>query len=225
MTANKVIETALAEIGVKEYPPNSNKVKYNTEFYGRAVSGSQYPWCCVFVWWVLSKCGVDVPKTASCMTLGDHFKKRGRFYKTNPQAGDIVFYKFSTNNRWTNHVGIVTQVKGNKIVAVEGNTSINSDDNGGSVMLRTRSSNIVGYGRPDYDENIDIFPTLKKGDRGDAVKSWQNYLITCGFDCGKCGADGILGKDTVAAIKAYQKKKGLPVTGVIDTDDWQSVGK
>ena len=222
MTASKVIETALAEVGVKEYPPNSNKVKYNTEFYGRAVSGSQYPWCCAFVWWVLNKCGVDVPKTASCATLGDHYKKYGRFFKNNPQIGDIVFYKFPTNSRWTNHVGIVTDVKGNKIEAVEGNTSINSDDNGGSVMVRTRSTNIVGYGRPDYGG---AFPTLKKGDRGDHVRSWQNYLITCGFDFGKCGADGILGNDTVEAIKQYQRKKGLPVTGVIDTDDWQSVGK
>jgi len=38
-----------SQIGVKESPANSNKVKYNTAFYGREVSGSDYPWCAVFV--------------------------------------------------------------------------------------------------------------------------------------------------------------------------------
>ena len=28
----------------------NNNVKYNTEYYGREVSGSEYPWCCCFLW-------------------------------------------------------------------------------------------------------------------------------------------------------------------------------
>ena len=51
VTADMVVATALAEVGVKESPKNSNNVKYNTWFYGHAVKGDAYPWCAVFVCW------------------------------------------------------------------------------------------------------------------------------------------------------------------------------
>ena len=161
MKASDVINKAINEIGVTEYPPNSNNVKYNTAYYGHPVSGAAYPWCCTFVWWVLKECGVEVLKTASCMMMADYFKKQGRWSNI-PQTGDLVFFKFATNSRWTNHVGIVVDVEGNKITTVEGNTSINSDDNGGAVMKRTRTSNIVGYAHPKYDtESLIQTPSAK----------------------------------------------------------------
>ena len=43
MTAERIISAARAEIGVKESPANSHRVKYNTAYYGRAVSGSAIP--------------------------------------------------------------------------------------------------------------------------------------------------------------------------------------
>jgi len=149
-----IIKTAQAEIGVTEYPPNSNNVKYNTEYYGKPVSGKDYSWCCVFVWWVFKhQSKFILKKTARCTTLGEWFKANGRWIEPgNQQPGDIAFFKFPTNNRWTNHVGIVEEVLDkNDIITDEGNTSMNSDDNGGAVMRRRRTSNIVGYGRPAYD--------------------------------------------------------------------------
>lgn len=54
LTADMVIAAARAELGAKESPANSNNVRYNTWYYGHAVSGATaYPWCCVFVVWVL----------------------------------------------------------------------------------------------------------------------------------------------------------------------------
>ena len=50
-TAAKLVKIAESQVGVKETPSGSNKVKYNTWYYGRVVSGSAYPWCCVFVEW------------------------------------------------------------------------------------------------------------------------------------------------------------------------------
>lgn len=154
ITAQNIIDTALAEVGVTEYPPNSNRVKYNDEYYGQSVSGSAYPWCCVFVWWVFAQHDPClVKKTASCQDLGNWFNAQGRWH-SNPQVGDVVFFKFNTNDRWTNHVGIVKAINGAVIETIEGNTSVNSDDNGGAVMIRQRSSNIVGYGRPAYSEMV-----------------------------------------------------------------------
>ena len=155
-TVNQVIAFAKSQIGTTEYPPNSNNVVYNTAYYGHEVSGSDYPWCCVFVWWVFAQfTPCIVKKTASCQDLAQWFKDNGKWGST-PHPGDVVFFKFNTNSRWTNHVGIVEEVQdgGAKIITIEGNTSTSSDDNGGAVMERMRTSNIVGYGRPAYSDDV-----------------------------------------------------------------------
>lgn len=92
-----------------------------------------------------------VKKTASCVDMLEWFEANGQIVQ-NPQPGDIVFFKFKTNNRRTNHVGLVYTVSSiNSFKTEEGNTSINSDDNGGSVMIRNRTSaNVVAFARPKY---------------------------------------------------------------------------
>lgn len=65
-TAARLVEIAMSQVGVKENPSGSNKVKYNTWYYGREVSGSAYPWCCVFVEWCFAALagqidGVTIP--------------------------------------------------------------------------------------------------------------------------------------------------------------------
>jgi hypothetical protein len=49
--AEGLVKVAAGQIGVTEYPPGSNAIKYNTWYYGSPVSGDAYPWCCVFVEW------------------------------------------------------------------------------------------------------------------------------------------------------------------------------
>lgn len=156
MNAKQIIDRAKNEIGVHESPPNSNNVKYNTWFYGHPVQdgipnkSSSYPWCAVFISWLFKAEQGLCKKTASCVDMLDWFEKRGQVVK-NPQPGDIVFFKFSTNNRRTNHVGLVVSVSPNSINTIEGNTSVKgSQDNGGIVMQRNRYSNIVAYARPKY---------------------------------------------------------------------------
>ena len=65
VTAKMVIATAVSQLGTKESPKGSNKVKYNTWFYGRAVQGSAYPWCMTFVEWCFAHVlqAVAKPKT------------------------------------------------------------------------------------------------------------------------------------------------------------------
>ena len=47
-----IIATATKYIGVKS---NKNSVLFNTEYYGREVSGADYPWCVTFQWYVSAK--------------------------------------------------------------------------------------------------------------------------------------------------------------------------
>ena len=164
MTAKEIINEARSQIGVTEYPPNSNNVLYNTFFYGHEVTGSQYPWCCTFIVWLFRRTPKLVKRTASCLELYNYFKAQGRIV-SQPQAGDIVFFHYNTNKRFTNHVGIVIGVSkdGKTITTVEGNTSITSNDNGGAVMERTRRSNIVAYARPKYT-GAGVAPTTTNDD-------------------------------------------------------------
>jgi hypothetical protein len=153
MTAKQIIDRAKSQIGVCENPPNSNNVKYNTWYYGHPVSGPEYPWCAVFISWLFKAEQGICPRTASCVNMLAWFEKK-RQLVNKPQAGDIVFFKYNTNNRRTNHVGLVVSVSddGRTINTIEGNTSISSQDNGGKVMQRNRYSNIVAYARPRYIE-------------------------------------------------------------------------
>lgn len=58
---------------------------------------------------------------------------------------------------------------------------------------------------------------LRRGDYGTAVTAMQRALLVWNPDClPKYGADGDFGGETEAAVKAYQKEAGLPVSGVYD---------
>lgn len=92
-----------------------------------------------------------IKKTASCLQMLEWFEANHQIVDF-PLPGDIAFYKYSTNNRRTNHVGVVHHVNSiDDYDTFEGNTSINSNDNGGAVMSRKRSrKNLVCFARPKY---------------------------------------------------------------------------
>lgn len=219
MTANKIIEKAQREVGVCESPANSNNVKYNTWFYGHEVSGASYPWCAVFISWLFDQTGL-CPKTASCAQMMEHFEANNQITKS-PQAGDIVFFRYSTNSRRTNHVGLVIDVKGNTITTIEGNTSKDSNDNGGKVMRRKRSSKIVGYARPAYEGATLTRKTVRMGSRGDDVKYLQSRLAYYGYHVG--GIDGIFGVNTCNAVLDFQKDHGLVADGIVGAKTWAKI--
>ena len=55
---------------------------------------------------------------------------------------------------------------------------------------------------------------LKVGSTGDDVKKLQETLIEKGYDVGGTKADGVFGKNTLAAVKKYQQDNGLAVDGI-----------
>lgn len=59
---------------------------------------------------------------------------------------------------------------------------------------------------------------LRKGSAGQSVFILQSKLNDLGFDCGN--PDGIFGKETLKAVKAYQKSKGLDQDGVVGPKTW-----
>ncbi len=63
--------------------------------------------------------------------------------------------------------------------------------------------------------------TLRNGSKGTQVKVLQFLLNEFGYDCGE--ADGIFGKKTTAAVKEYQKAKGLTVDGICGKNTWTRI--
>ncbi len=155
MTAEKILEIARSQIGIKEEPPNSNNVKFNTAYYERTVSGGGYAWCAVFVWWVFQQAGAAQlyyggKKTAYCPTLESYH--RGQAVSGDYRPGDIIFFNFNGKKN-AQHVGICESWDGRQIITVDGNTAPSSEANGGAVMRRKRDKKyIVGAYRPAYRE-------------------------------------------------------------------------
>ena len=58
------------------------------------------------------------------------------------------------------------------------------------------------------------YSDLQYGSRGADVTRLQNALISLGYSVGSAGADGIFGGNTDAALRAYQRDKGLSVDGI-----------
>lgn len=69
-------------------------------------------------------------------------------------------------------------------------------------------------------ENAAKNPVLKLGAQGQAVQMIQRLLGKMGF---ATFVDGDFGPKTEAAVKAYQKTKGLPETGVVNAKVWTSI--
>ena len=125
-----------------------------------------------------------------------------------------------------------------------------SQSNGGEACLKLRAYGpnkkglpvfIAGYGVVDYPDAesattktleekkvalaevaksqgvevppVKLFKPIKVGSKGQAVKNVQGLL--------KIEADGEFGPGTQKAVKAFQKKEALPVTGIVDEETFR----
>src|SRR5688572_3363344 len=59
------------------------------------------------------------------------------------------------------------------------------------------------------------------GARGESVRNIQQLLTEAGFDTN--GVDASYGHGTIAAVQAFQRKHGLPVTGNVDDVTWSAL--
>jgi len=144
----KLIDIAKSEIGVSEYPKNSNKTKYGKWFGLDGV-----PWCGIFVSWCYFQAGLALPNIgfskgfAGCQTAVAYFKKNKKIVLI-PQAGDIVFFDWNGDGRYEHASIFVVKINNIHFESIEGNTSLTNNSNGGGVMLRTRNFENAIFARP-----------------------------------------------------------------------------
>lgn len=174
----KVLSIARAEIGYIEKASNANLddktanagsnnwTKYARDladvgFYNFNKNG--YAWCDVFADWVYVKAfGVALALSitgqergglgAACKFSAQYYRNMGRFYTSDPQPGDQIFFYYSGD---INHTGIVEKVANGYVYTIEGNTSgfkdIPNDGTVNSQCYALNNSVIAGYGRPNWD--------------------------------------------------------------------------
>lgn len=257
MTIQSAIETALncfrAELGYHEKASNANLddktansgsgnwTKYARDldrlgnFYNGAKNG--YPYCDVSYDWVfVTSFGPDIGRQmlyqplrsagAGCLYSAQYYKQNGAWYTSNPQPGDQIFFSYAPGEY--SHTGMVESVQNGTVKTIEGNTS-------DMVARRTypiNSSNIIGYGRPNWklatslDDGIVINPpegsserVLKYGCKGEDVEQLQKDLQSLGYDIGRWGADGDFGNDTKNAVMQFQHDHKLePIDGEVGND-------
>ena len=197
-TAKELLSVSVRQLNVREDPPGSNNVRYNTWYYGREVSGKAYPWCMAFVQWVFAQAGVKLPaRTASCGTLMNAAKSFGIWVTEDFQPGDVAIYDFSGKQKTTEHCGIVEQVTASGIVAIEGNTSeAGSQSNGGMVCRKKRPwKYIVGAVRPVFEEEAmdvkqftelwrEMRKNLQDNDSGKYSQEARAWAVGSGLICG-----------------------------------------
>ena len=150
---------------------DNNYTKYAQEadaigLYNALVQGQ--PWCATWVdnvfihaYGLNKGCAMKYmpttkSKSAACNEAAAYYQKANKWFDT-PEIGDQVFFKSAKYNYA--HTGLVIDIKDNKVITIEGNTSSKAGvvENGGAVEQKEyplNYSNFKGFGRPDYDEEI-----------------------------------------------------------------------
>lgn len=220
---NEIIQVAESQVGIKEIPPGSNKQKFG-EWYGM----NGYAWCAMFVSWVYEKAGFpfSTPKAPNGFhqcAAGYNYWRSQRKLTTDPRPGDIVLFDWN-KDKWADHTGIFKgwlDEKHQYFYAIEGNTGIGNDSNGGEVMIRKRHVSMVLAFANIINEDHITEKQLYRGCVGDPVRKLQKFLNDNGA---KLNIDGDFGGLTQAALINYQKSKGIPQTGRVDSITAAHVG-
>jgi len=230
--AGRVVALAQHELakGVREEPLGSNRQPYSA-FWGRPPE----PWCADFVSYVCRQSGNKDINFASVDMLLGHLKKTGQFHTNNPKPGDIIIFDWNRHDSDpSEHTGFVESVyqKDGKtyVQTIEGNSS-------DRVARRTYPLNdsvIVGYGTVNGTGGGTPVPgtppptggtgrpTLRQGARGADVVDLQRKLNELGFNAG--AADGDFGPKTLAAVKSFQRARGLTADGIVGAQTWGALG-
>lgn len=223
----KLIAIAIAEDGYLEKKSNSdldsktanagsnNYTKYARDLYP-SLQGQA--WCDMFVdWCFVQAFGQIAAKqllgggfSAYTPTSAQYYKDKGQYHKSGPLPGDQIFFK---NAARIHHTGIVTNVTGNTVSTIEGNTSAGSAviANGGAVCKKSyalSNASIDGYGRADW-VLVDR-PDYELGWHKDINGWWYADSKTSNFKSGW---------QIINGHKYYFNKDGYALT------DWQEIDR
>jgi hypothetical protein len=142
-----VRDAALAEaktyLGYTESPAGTN-----CNMFGAWYGMNYQPWCAMAVtyWYELGHDGgspsfVKGSRYHYCPTIVDDAQnnRHGLSLTSDPIPGDVVVYAWQDGDQVYDHVGLFEDGDTNSWQAIEGNTSVDNQSNGGEVMRRSRT--------------------------------------------------------------------------------------
>ena len=222
----KVIGVALGEVGYQETPVNITKYAEYLDaipsFYNGKKNG--YAWCDVFVdWCFVTAYGVEAAKKllcqpdnslgAGCLYSAQYYKEHGQFHTgLDVQTGDQIFFSYQPGE--VSHTGIVVELFGDRVIAVEGNTS----DGVYKRVYERWDSKIYGYGRPDWSIGGDglepqegdstiIVDTPVNGTSGNAADSAESQAQNS--HSAEIDGNGTSGSRATALLPVLRKGDGV----------------
>ena len=245
----KFVDFAVSYIGTKEGSvkhkyiiDNYNKIAPLPSNYKMKYTDA---WCAAFMSFCAYKSELlsIIPAECSCNRMIALAKNIGIWVENDvyvPQAGDIILYDWNDsgigdNKGESDHVGIVHSVSGSVIKVIEGNYS----DAVGYRNISVNARYIRGFICPKFSSiasaktnnsssttsNVNMcnikLPVLKKGSKGQSVKSLQILLNGYGYSCGSI--DGDFGAKTESALRKYQSNKKLVVDAIAGEKTWNAL--
>jgi hypothetical protein len=143
------LKKAISQLGVKESPPNTNRVKYS-DWYGMVG-----PWCAMFVTYCFETSGnspsfVKGQRYAYVPFIVADARASVNGLRTTdePIPGDLVCFDWDVTGYGAeyDHIGLFEKWgrEPSTFTTVEGNTSLGNQSNGGAVMRRTRNARNQG---------------------------------------------------------------------------------
>lgn len=143
----KFIKLLESELGYKEKGNGYTKFGKWYNSVDSKYDYSKLPWCDMFISWAAKKLGYEewIGQFAWTPSHARWFEKQDAFGKK-PEVGALVFFDWSGGKKISgiDHVGVVVEIRGEKIVTIEGNID------GGVAKRKVRDqSKVVGYGYPE----------------------------------------------------------------------------
>jgi len=215
-------------------------------YVGKGKQGiiSRYPtveWCAATVCCVLDDVRIDVYKSISCTQMANKWATDPNLQRValdEVQSGDILFFDWDSTGD-CDHIAIVVEYDGNVrtgLYYVNGNGNDPNtvtkqymaygslQKNVGRIFRYVGSSEITEKQPKASPKKVTItLDQVCEGNMGKSVRLLQAILMSQGYSCGPCGADGDFGQATAQAVRKYQLAKGLDVDGVVGQQTWNSL--
>ena len=206
----------------KELEKTTDSDHEQGRIYGKKWIGHIVSDCSGLFSWAFKKLGGYMYHGSDTMykkycTYHGELKKGKRTDGKTLKPGTAVFV---WNGKKYSHVGLFI---GNGFV-IEACTTLK-----GVIKGKVTASKWTHWGElkgVDYNEDIPDTPVepedpvLRRGNKGEDVKTLQKLLVEKGYSVGSCGIDGDFGQATQKAVKAFQKDHGLAADGVVGEKTW-----
>ena len=155
--AEDVLAIAKSQLGYAESANNYTVVEGETKGYTRygAWYGIPYgDWCAMYASFCYHYAGVEgVPLHCNCPAWINELKELGLFHGEDdyvPGPGDLIFFDWNANGE-SDHVGLVTEVDGDTVKTIEGNSA----DSVRYESYALSDNRIQGYGAlPEQEKKV-----------------------------------------------------------------------